>query len=117
MAVCDEHIMCETLHARLTLPLSKQKEKRKPYHVCVIKYSEENLFITKIKIIHYHKFINKQCNWLLIKRLAANNVLHSQEFNNTILLIGLMAVCDEKIVYQSQHVLLRFGLSQVQKKT
>ena len=58
MAVCDEHIICDTLHAWLNLTL-KAKRKRKPYPVCVIKYSEENLFITKIAIIHYHKFINK----------------------------------------------------------
>ena len=77
----------------------------------VIKYGEENLVVIKLKMIHCQKCINTYCNWLLIKCLALNNVLNSQEFNNKIVLIGLMAVCDEHIIYQSLHSLLRFGLS------
>ena len=75
MAVCDGHLICDTLHAQLTLTLSKKTYK--PYPVFVIKYMEEYLFIFKIKIIHYQKFINKYCNWLLIKCLALNKVLPS----------------------------------------
>ena len=53
---------------------------------------------------------------MLIKRLVLNNVLHSQKCNNKILLIGLMAVCNEHIIYQSLHALLSFGLSHNKKK-
>ncbi len=83
----------------------------------VIKYGEENLVVIKLKMIHYQQFINKYCNWLLIKRLVLNNVLHSQKCNNKILLIGLMDVCNTHIIYQSLHALLSFGLSQNKKKT
>ena len=50
-------------------------------------------------MIHYQKCINKYSNWLLITCLALSNVSHSLEFNNNIVLIGLMAVCDECIMY------------------
>ena len=49
---------------------------------------------------HYQKLINAYCNRLLIKCLALNNILHSQEFNNKIVLKELMAVCDEHIIAQ-----------------
>ena len=39
MAVCDEHIICDTLHAWLNLTL-KAKRKRKPYPLFLIKYSD-----------------------------------------------------------------------------
>ena len=55
-------------------------------------------------MIHYQKCINKYSNWLLIKCLALSKVSHSQECNNNILLIGLMAVCEEYIRY---HQVLR----------
>ena len=95
----------------------KAKRKRKPYPLFLIKYSDYNLFIIKIKMIHYQKCINEYSNWLLIKCLALSNVLHSEECIKTILLIRLMAVCDEHIIYQLLHALLCFELSQDQKKT
>lgn len=49
-------------------------------------------------MIYYHTCINKYCNWLLINCLGLNDVVHSREFNNKMLLIGLMAVCDELII-------------------
>ena len=46
------------------------------------------------------------------KCLALNSVFQSQKCKNKIVVIGLMAVCDEHILYQSQHALLSFGHSQ-----
>ena len=92
------------------------KRKNKGELEFVIKYGEENLVVIKLKMIHCQKFINTYCNWLLIKTIALNNVLHSQEFNNKLVAIGLMAVCDEHIIYQLLHALLSFGLSHNKKK-
>ena len=83
----------------------------------VIKYGEETMVVIKLKMIHCQKFINTYCNWLLMKCLALNKILHSQEINNKIVLIGLMSVCDEHIIYQSLDALLIFGLSHNKKKT
>jgi hypothetical protein len=44
--------------------------------------------------------------------LALNSVLHFQEFNNKIKLIGLMAVCSENIMCDTLRALLIFELSQ-----
>ena len=41
-----------------------------------------------------------------MKCLVHNNVSYFLEFMNTIKLIGLMAVCDEHIIYQSLNALL-----------
>ena len=44
--------------------------------------------------------------------LVLNSVLHSQEFNNKIKLIGLMAVCSEHIMCDKLRALMIFELSQ-----
>ena len=41
-----------------------------------------------------------------MKCLVHNNVSYFLEFMNTIKLIGLMAACDEHIIYQSLNALL-----------
>ena len=42
------------------------------------------------------------------KYLALNSVIHFQELNNEIKLIGLMAVCSEHIIFDTLHALLIF---------